>query len=190
MRHQGDGIPVPWRRSCSTRPGVRVEPRLRTMRLTDQVTPFGIVDAAKVCQLATRASVPKQGSNRRGPRDTSAVRSGSGSVVRCSRSVRVRVSARCARSADMGGCPGSARAYAAGAAGDHLGTTGPQGRPRSPGRLSRGPRTHSPPNRSETRRLSTHGRRRGDRSCSRRARLSGRSRHIHSSSRTLGAGLH
>jgi hypothetical protein len=96
----------------------------------------------------------------------------------------------CARSADLGGCPDSARAGAAGAAGDHPGTTGPPDRPRTPGRPSRVPCTHSPLNRSETRRMSIRDRRGDDRSCSRRARLSGRSRRIHSPSQTLGAGLH
>ena len=76
------------------------------------------------------------------------------------------------------------------AAGDHPGTTGPPDRPRTPGRLCRGPCTHSPPYRSETRRTSTRGRRQDDRSCSRRARLSDRSRRNHSSSQTLGAGPH
>jgi hypothetical protein len=69
------------------------------------------------------------------------------------------------------------------------GTTGPPDRPRIPRRLCRRPRRHSPPNRSETRRMSTRGRRRDDRSCSRRARLSGRSRRTHPWSRTVGAGL-
>jgi hypothetical protein len=53
---------------------------------------------------------------------------------------------------------------------------GPRDRPRTPGRHSRGPCTHSSPNRSETRRTSTRGRRRDDRSCSRPARLSGAGR--------------
>jgi hypothetical protein len=68
--------------------------------------------------------------------------------------------------------------------------TGPPDRLRTPGRLSWGLCTHSPPNRSEIRRRSTRGRRWDDRSCSRRARLSGRSRRIRSSSGTVGAGLH
>jgi hypothetical protein len=90
---------------------------------------------------------------------------------------------------EWAGVPGSARAYAADAAGNNPGTTGPPDRPRTPGRLSRDPCTHTPPNRSETRPTSTRGQRRDDRSCSRRAQLSGRSRRNHSSSPTLGASL-
>jgi hypothetical protein len=93
------------------------------------------------------------------------------------------------RAGDWRAFPGLPRATRRSPGGDHPGTTGPPNRPRTPEGPSRDLCTHSPPNRSETRRRSTRGRRRDDRSCSRRARLSGRSLRIHSSSGTVGAGL-